>query len=407
MKYGNWPSILTIYLFGVLGAATTSKIIPLQTLFDGLGAGPRLFSWMLALIGLPAAVLAVASGVVADRIGARRFLLISAAVGCAANAGYLVASSAAPFVIGRLIEGLALIGIFTAAPALLMGTTEGRRRVSAMTLWSTYSPAGVSLGFALGAASAARHSLHLVFAAHGALFAMVLLAGIALPASSLPPATARHSVRERLTALIDAYRQPRIVRLAIGFFLILSVAFGMSMVLPGYFGRIHGISAAHASAILSGSNLAMIPGSFAAGALLARGNRAVIVFSITALPALLAGLTLLWPGTSPELLVPALCIWSLCLGSATATFLTSLPIVADPARLGAAAGLFAQAGAMATLLNPPLWLAILASGRWGLFLVLLVFGWSAALLLLHQAIRAGDDPLTLSISLEGVPAARG
>ena len=44
----------------------------------------------------------------------------------------------------RLFEGLVMVGVYSAAPALIMATTSTERRGRAMALWSTYTPVGVS-----------------------------------------------------------------------------------------------------------------------------------------------------------------------------------------------------------------------------------------------------------------------
>jgi len=391
MKAGSWPMILLVYAFGVAGAATTSKIIPLHGLFDALSGGPGLFAAMLALVGLPAALLGGVSGTLTDRIGARTTLLLGGGIGIAANLLALTAASDGAYIAIRLIEGLALIAIFSAAPAALMVISDGKRRVAAMALWSTYSPVGVSLGLGLGALSVTQQSIHLAFTVHAGLFAAITAAGLMLPRGVRPAPSGSMSLGVRIAAIAEAYRQSSVSNIAGAFFLIISSAFGVSIVLAGHLGKVHGLPASQSSAMLGMANLMMIPGAFLAGARLNQGVAAPRLFGGVALVGTVGGTLIFLPETPVPMLLPILCVWCLCLGAATATALATLPRVADRTRLGAAAGLMSQAGAAATLLAPPVWLAALESERWLALVILIAMGWSGACFLLARALRRAPD----------------
>ena len=89
MKAGSWSSILTLYLYGVLGASTVSKLVPLgAVLGTGFGTTPAQFGWLVSLVALPAVILAIPSGLLVDRFGPRRILLGAAFLGVAANLLY-------------------------------------------------------------------------------------------------------------------------------------------------------------------------------------------------------------------------------------------------------------------------------------------------------------------------------
>src|SRR6185436_14843400 len=135
MKPGSWPSILLIYLYGVLAAASLSKLIPLsQVLERQLEIGPAQFALLLSLIALPAAIIGAAVGGIVDRVGPAQALMFSAIAGAIANIAYLFAEHIVAFELIRVFEGCALVGIYAAAPALIMATTVDKRRVRAMAL---------------------------------------------------------------------------------------------------------------------------------------------------------------------------------------------------------------------------------------------------------------------------------
>ena len=306
LKAGGWPSIVGTYAFGVVGVAALAKVIPLRIEFEQIvGATPAEYAWLIALLGVPAALLAAVSGALVDRVGPRATLIASGLIGALAGAGYWAAPSIGAFQAVRLVEGLALVGIFTAGPALLMATTAGQRRIAAMTFWSTYTPTGFSLGLLLGGLFAGTPSWRLTFVCHGALMVFVALMAFGLP--RLPAAMpGQESALGRLRDLLGAYRPGPAAVLALVFFLVISVGFGTSTILPSYVARAHEITLARASNLIAGTNLSMIGGALVVAMLLARGAAPRLVMAGLAIGATACGTALFWPGTSLGALVPVL-----------------------------------------------------------------------------------------------------
>jgi MFS family permease len=388
MKPGRWPSILTVYGFGVLAVVAVAKFIPLiGDTGQHLGATAQQHAWLIALIGIPAALLAAISGALIDRFGARETLIASGLVGALANVGYYFAPTMAGFQGARLLEGMALVGIFSAGPALLMSTTEGRRRIVAMTFWSTYTPTGFSLGLMIAVAFAGRSNWRMVFALHGAL-----LLFMSLLATQLPKATAAtvagaeigspHSIIGRWRELISAYRQRPAMQLALAFFLIVSIGFGTSTILPATIARAHGISVAESARWIALANLMMIVGAFVVAALLARGTSVRLVMVVLAIGCSVCGILLFNPAIALHLTIAALFLWSLLMGASMALLIAALPRVAPPTQRAAAAGLLSQSSAIATFANPPIWQALLANGAWLPVAALVAGGWLAATVVL-------------------------
>ncbi|MES2262707.1 MAG: MFS transporter [Pseudomonadota bacterium] len=385
MKPGSWASIGLIYLYGVLGVASLSKFIPLRSdLEQALQMGPQAFALLVALLMLPPALLASVGGRLIDRAGARRTLLFSALVGLLANIGYALAASAAQYQVVRIVEGIGLIGVFTAAPALIMATTTGARRVRAMAFWATYTPVGFSLGLAIAGLFAATPHWRGGFLLHGALFLVAAFLGLLLP--SVAPSTVAAGPRGAAAKLLDlfsAYRQIGPLRLACAFGLIVSVGFGTNTVFPAYFAAAHQWPIGAASTLLATANLAMIAGSLLAGAALARGVAVRTLFGALAATGVVAHCLVFLPGMASTLHAAALCLWLAVLGGGTATVLSQLPrVIADPSQGAAAAGLLSQISALTTFITPPLWLAVSGSGHWQAYTGLALLCWLGSLLLL-------------------------
>jgi MFS family permease len=212
---------------------------------------------------------------------------------------------------------------------------------------------------------------------------MVFVALMAFGLPRLPAAMpGQASALGRLRDLLGAYRPGPAAVLALVFFLVISVGFGTSTILPSYVARAHEITLARASNLIAGTNLSMIGGALVVAMLLARGAAPRLVMAGLAIGATACGTALFWPGTSLGALVPVLCLWFLFLGGGPALLLAVLPRVAAPARRGAAAGLLSQASAIATFVNPPLWLGLFAAGDWRPLAGLIAAIWLAGAVLL-------------------------
>lgn len=379
MKPGSWLSIIGVYLFGVCGASTVSKLIPLAGDIEGsFGLAGADFGWLVAFVALPAAMFAIPSGIVVDRWGSKRVLLAAGAIGVIANLIYLVAQALPLLYFARLLEGLAIVHIYTAGPALLMATTEGDRRTRAMTVWSTYAPVGTAIGLGVGGLFAESEGWRQGFAGHAALFALATALGFLQPAIAMVQKASR-SLGERVAELLSAFRRPQLIALGIAFLMIISMGVGANMTLPLYVARVHDLPAGEASGMVASVTLTMVLGSLLAGYLLPKLGKPQGLFTIVAMGGLAAGTFCFLPWLTTETRYLAMIGWFVISGVGMATIMAALPLAADPARPGAAAALLNFTGAIAALLNPPLWLGVFETEQWTIFLTLFGFGWGVAL----------------------------
>jgi MFS family permease len=378
MKSGSWASIALIYCYGVLGSASLTKVIPLQADFQlHLGTSPAQFALLLALLSIPPALFATLGGSLADRIGARTTLIGAALAGCAANLAYLQAGSLTAFNVIRVLEGCVLIGVYSAAPALIMATTSDAMRGKAMAFWSTYTPVGVSAGLLLSSHYAGTTFWRGGYALHAGLFFALALLGLLLPRP------ARATSRRTPVSLLAAYTQTGPLRIALTFGAVVVMGFGTSIVFPSWYASHHGVSLGTASSILAVANLSMIAGGVLTAFLLGRGVRALRLFMGLAACGLLASVALFTPGLPTLVCLGALGLWLVSSGASTAVVTSSLPrVLADPSQGAAAAGLLGQVAALTTFVTPQIWLPVMATGQWGWFIVIVALSWTAALALL-------------------------
>lgn len=392
MKPGSWPAILVVYLFAIAAGATVPKLIPLSGDFaQSFGMGPAAFGWLVALIAIPAALLAIPSGIVVDRFGPRAVLIGGACGGMAANLLYLAASHSAMLQLARLVEGAAIVHIYTAGPAMLMGMTGGKRRTAALSVWTTYMPVGTAIALAIAGAEADGPAWRSAFAWHGAMFLIAAIAGLALPKIDRTHA-ARRTLGAQVLELRLAYARPTLLLLACAFFLMISIGLGANVAFPQYFAHVLGVSIGQSSSMVAATTLIMVPGSLLAGYVLSRGMPPTIFFAVLAGAGFVVGTLCFVPALSQASRYGALAAWFLISGAAAATLMAVLPIIAEPERRGAAAALLNQAAALATFVNPPIWLHFAAGSAWTPFAALLAAGWSCAAIALWLAARSSFRP---------------
>ncbi len=258
-----------------------------------------------------------------------------------------------------------------------MATAGIARRGRAMSLWSTYTPVGMSLGLLLSAHFAGTAAWRTGYLIHLVLFVVLLLAGWWLPRS--PVVT--HATHAR-PGLLSAVTQAGPVRLSLTFSALLMMGFGMSTVFPDWFALQHQVSVGAAAGILAMANLAMIPGGLATGWLLARGSRDTTVLATLMVLAVAVSLPLFMPGHDQLLRIVAMLVWLLAQGAAIAVVTAALPrVVANPAQGAAAAGLLSQIAAITTFITPLIWRPILGRGNWLQFLLVVAVSAAAALAL--------------------------
>jgi predicted MFS family arabinose efflux permease len=379
MKAGSWTSIVSLFLIGVLCAASVSKLIPFSAeMTQHFGTTPTQFGWLISLIALPSVLLAIPSGVLVDRYGPMRVIFAAVAVGAAANFVYLIAPSLTVLHIARVLEGAAICHVYTAVPAFLMATTDGKRRATAMTLWATYMPIGTAVGLLLASHFVGATNWRMAYAIHGALFLLVALLNLRQPGLPDPALGApRPTLVQRLADLRGTYSRPALLLFALAFFLMISLGFGANSTFPSYFARIHNVPLAQSSSVLAFGTLLMIPGSLGVGALVAAGLRQATVFTAIGIIGLLAGSLAFYPHLDVPARAVVVAIWFVVSGASISTLMATLPLVAEPARRGAAAALLNLSAASATFVNPPLWLP-LSLGGWLPFAGLMSVGWLVA-----------------------------
>jgi CP family cyanate transporter-like MFS transporter len=144
-----WP----ILLAGVSAALHVGKLPPaLPVLREALQVSLVEAGFLLSLVQLAGMTLALAVGAAADRIGARRTMLVGLAI--LSTAGLLGAAVTAPpaLLALRAVEGFGFLLAVLPAPGLLRRVVEADRLSRMLGLWGAYMPAGTALALLVGPA---------------------------------------------------------------------------------------------------------------------------------------------------------------------------------------------------------------------------------------------------------------
>jgi MFS family permease len=384
----SWRSISLVYLYSVLTSASISKLVPIEAELERtFGATPAGIGVAISLISVSSAIAATVGGAIIDRVGARRAIICTSLIVAVSDVIGFFSTSMFMLDVARLIEGIEFIGIIAAAPALIIATTSGPLRVKAMSLWSTYTPTGYSLGLLLAAPFAGTTAWRWTFVVHGGLFFLAACLGGMLPNPPQAP-DRRFSTqgRPRLLELLSAYGEVKPLRLSVSNAFLVSIGLGTSVVVPAYFARTHQVSVGTSSTILAFANAAMILGGILAGLLLSRNVSALRLYLLAALGGILSGVLLYVPQVGFPVAVAMLLVWLLTTGAAVAIIMSLLPhVVRDPQHGAAASGLLAQVMAFGTLITPAIFYSMLAKGNWMYFAAVVFGGWVISVIALPAA----------------------
>jgi predicted MFS family arabinose efflux permease len=399
MKPGSWGSIWLVYFYSILCMASIGKLVPIEADIErAFNTTPAGVGFAISIVAVFSAIAATIGGGIIDRIGPRLAIIITSVIIVGCNLVSFFSTSMFMLDAARLVEGIEFIGIIVAAPALIMATTTGQRQVRAMTLWSTYTPTGYTLGLLLAVPFAGTLAWRWTFIVHGALFAVAALLGGMLP--EIPRSAGEElpsSRRARLADLFSIYREAQPWKLSISNALLVSIGLGTSTVVPAYFARTHHISVAASSSILAVANLAMIMGALGAGYLLTRGMRTIYLYIAITLSGMASGFFLYAPWLTFSFAISALIVWLLTTGAAVAILMALLPkVVKDPTRGGAAAGLVGQVMAFTNFVTPPLYLSMLAKQSPLPLVALVLSGWILSLVFLPAWRKLQAVPATAS-----------
>ena len=361
-------SILFLALFaGIFGAFQNGKMpAALPTLTAELGLTLVEAGWAVSLLYGITTVLGLAAGAFADLWGARRFVAVGLVIVAAASFLGGFATGAVGLLAARFLEGIGLMAVFVAAPAMIHRATAPRDQRFAFGIWSGYMPAGTSFMILVTPLVIGAVGWRGLWWLNTALLAgFALLFWLATRRMADPRAEAAGRVarfKGDLGAVLGA-RGPWLLALCFATYTAnyLCVASFLPTLLIA-----DGFSQLLAGTLVAFVVAANVFGNLFSGWLLQKGAARGLLIAIAA--ATMGGMSLVVYasdlGAATKL--AAAFAYSFVGGLLPAAIMGGAPVHApSPARIGTTNGLILQWGNAAQLAAPPIFAALASAGGWG------------------------------------------
>jgi MFS transporter, CP family, cyanate transporter len=359
------PALLVV-LAGVAAALHVGKLAPaVGALQTALGMTLVQAGFLLSVVQLAGMTAGLLLGLLGDRIGARRSVVVGLLLLALASAAGGMAHSAAMLLGLRALEGLGFLLVVLPAPGLVRRLAAPDRAAAVLGLWGAYMPLGTALALLLGPLCVQALGWRLwwwALAAVSALMAAWVWLVVSLPGRPTSrPASPVATLRQTL-----ASSGPWLVALAFGAYSaqwLAVIGFLPTLVAQA------GASAAAVGGLSAGVALCNVLGNVAAGRLLQRGWAAPTLLRLGyAVMALAAVVAFAWPKVPPLAAYAALLLFSGVGGLIPATlFALALRVAPGEHAVATTVGWMQQWSAAGQFIGPPAvaWLAA-RSGTWQL-----------------------------------------
>ncbi|WP_208512368.1 MFS transporter [Variovorax paradoxus] len=383
-RSNDWPRVGLLLLCGVFAASQVGKLPPAMTaLREQYGASLVQLGWITSVFNLTAAVVGLAAGLVADRLGRRNILKLGLlALGAGALLGALSQDVVLLFA-SRIVEGLGFVGVVVAAPALMREVAPPARLKLTLGLWSSYMALGMTTMLLLAP------QLMGALGWRGGWWVGVLGATVlwGLTLRAFPGSDRAATAAQTPAALLRGLQSGTPWLLAGCFTVYTSQWMAMMVWLPTFLQDTMGFGLARATAFVAGVIIVNAPGAWLGGWLSDRGAAPWLLVLMSGGVMGATGWGAFVVGAEPPLRL-ALCVaFSFVGGVLPATIYACLPAVAAPRQnFGSVNGLAVQASNIGALLGPPLAAALVGVGGWhGVGWAYLVTAAASALLILRAA----------------------
>jgi MFS transporter, CP family, cyanate transporter len=354
--------VALIVAAGTSGGASVGKVpISLPVLGQEFGLSLLQASLTISLFLLAAVLVGIFGGMLADRFGQRRVMvlgLVASAfgglLGAASTSGNLLLAS-------RAVESFGFIATVLPGPALLTRLVSGQRLRPVMGLWACYMPLGMSLVLVL---------CPWLLDTIGWRGIWILIAAISLGLAALVwrvgPADPQRTVTPRSLVLVGqtvGALRPWLLASSFG------VYAGQWMSVFGFLPTMYqqqGVAATAAGLLTAVGVAVNMIGNFAAGLLMQRGWPRDRLLIFAALVMLLSAWLIFASGASFPIRYAALLAFSAAGGLIPGTLFASTPSFAPNAStVSTTTGLMQQGSALGQFLTPPLIALVVSStGSW-------------------------------------------
>ncbi len=350
----------------MVAAFHVGKVPPaIPSLLKDLGADLRQAGWLLAMVNLTAAVGGMTIALTVDRFGHRRLVVLGTALCGVASLLGAFADSIDLLLVWRFLEGLGFIIVTVSVPTLVLRVTEPHDRHRAMTIWTSYMPAGAGAMMLIAAVILPETSWR-------AVWLVAAAASLAMLLALLLRAVPRHELDAQ-----PANRRPILHEMAevatSGGPLATAICFGAYsccwLAIVGFLPTLQverlGFSTATAAIVTALVTAVNVVGNLLAVILLQRGLPRAAVIAGAAISMAFCAAGIFVDGV-PDLWRLVLAgIYSAVIGVVPGALFTGLPVHSPrPELVGASTGLLMQGSNLGGLIGPPITGALVASGGW-------------------------------------------
>ncbi len=218
-------SLALIFALRILGLFLVLPVFALEARKYPGGDDPALVGLAMGIYGLTQAVLQLPLGMASDRFGRKRVIVLGLLVFAAGSLLAALADSLTGLLVGRALQGAGAVS--AAVTALLADQTRDAVRTKAMALVG----GSIGLMFALALVAAPVLAAHIGLAGLFGLTCALALAGVAVVLWWVPAESAQHRHAPR-GPVADVWRNPDLLRLNLGVFMLHTVQLSMWMAVP-------------------------------------------------------------------------------------------------------------------------------------------------------------------------------
>ena len=369
-----WPTFFILFGAGILAACQVGKAPPVLTdIRSDLMISLFQSGWILSIFFFTGLLLGTCTGIIADTLGHRRLMLVGFALmitGCIAGS---MSTSFPMLLCSRFLEGTGFLSVIISTPTLIFKMVQARDMKTALSVWSSYLPAGTALMMAVVPLLLKWTDWRGLWQINAGVLSVYVLILAAATRHGQPqnPAVAPFNIVSMFKDIVRTTTSP-------GPFLLATIFTGYAiqwLSVMGFFPtlttEIFGLSQSLAAVLTAITVMVNIVGNLSAGWLLNRGIRR---WKLIAIASSVQGLCafVIYSDTPFYMVNFSGClIFSIAGGFIPACVLGAVPIVAPSKRLvGTTNGLAIQGGQSGQVLGPPIfaWLVSLtgswSSGSW-------------------------------------------
>jgi MFS family permease len=348
MRSGSWPSIILTLAFAVIIAACHGKTIVLVgDIAKTFGVSPAHASWVVSAVALVAAVASPLVNWAIAHIGERRSVVVGLLIAATFSYFGSLATTFYSLLALRVFEGAGYILVVLAALALILHTTEGKKRTSALAFWSVASPLGGAIAIFSVSPFVGGH-WQTAFSGHAFILLLLLLLTPLLPGGS----HVHKSERKPLAKVFSIYSDPSLIRLAAAVGAPLTLALGLVAIVPVYFIATLHVAPTTIGVISTVGILSSVLAGIFAGFILNLRNLGPWVVLFSATSGLALEFVVFWPGVTAHVAIVAKVLQGFFGSFVIAWIFTSIPKMSKRGDVMGAGGVAEQFLYISMFLGP-------------------------------------------------------